>query len=171
MWHIRRCQTGERESTDEELAIHIIIGVVAAALIVFLLISRGGSSRKAPKIDHTPMSPFERVISSHEFEELVVAHSHRTPVLVDFYADWCGPCHAFSPVLSEMAKHCDGSFLLAKIDFDTNKEPAAKAGVRALPAIALFKDGKRVDGCSGGRLPHSLRFLLAKNGVAGPGGG
>ncbi|MEL6951593.1 MAG: thioredoxin domain-containing protein [Pseudomonadota bacterium] len=114
------------------------------------------------------MSPFERVISSHEFEDLVVAHSHQTPVLVDFYADWCGPCHAFSPVLSEMARHCDGSFLLAKIDFDANKELAVQAGVRALPAIALFKDGKRVDGFSGGRLPHSLRFFLAKNGVEVP---
>ena len=147
---------------------HIIIAIALIALFAVVLLMRSRRGSKIPKIDHSPRSRFERVIASHEFEDLVVEQSRLTPVLVDFYANWCAPCHAFSPILSEMAKSCEGSFLLAKIDFDSNKELAASLGVTALPAISLFRDGEKIDGFSGGKLPHSLRFFLAKNGVDVP---
>lgn len=145
----------------------VILGVAAIVLVAIVLLTRGRNGGKA-NIDHTPQSPYEREITTQEFQDMVVDHSHQTPVLVDFYANWCRPCHAFSPVLSEMARVCGGSFLLARIDFDTNKELATQLGVTALPAIALYRSGERVDGFSGGRLPHSLRYFLAKNGVAVP---
>ena len=147
---------------------HLFLLGAAVALVLVFLFRSAQRSEDVPRIDQTPQSPYEREINSSEFPSLVIEHSNNTPVLVDFYADWCGPCHAFSPVLSEMAKACDGSFLLAKIDFDKNKELAADYGVTALPAIALFKGGEKIDGFSGGRLPHTLRFFLAKNGIDVP---
>ncbi|MEM1411431.1 MAG: thioredoxin domain-containing protein [Pseudomonadota bacterium] len=147
---------------------HILIIGIALALILMLALRSLGRRSEVAKIDQAPLSPYERDISASEFRSMVLEHSHTTPVLVDFYAHWCGPCHAFSPVLSEMAKDCQGSFLLAKLDFDKSQSLAAEYAVDALPAIALFKDGKKIDGFSGSRLPHSLRYFLATNGIAVP---
>jgi thioredoxin len=151
-----------------ESVVHILIAIAVLAALSIYLVFRSKGSNKVPRIDQTPKSPYERVIGSIDFQALVIENSHRIPVLVDFYAHWCAPCHAFSPILSDMAKSCDGSFLLAKVDFDQNKELAVAHGVKALPAIALFRDGERVDGFSGGKPPHSLKFFLAKNGVDVP---
>lgn len=146
---------------------HLLIGLIGLALIAFI-VSRLRASRGRGLALVGATNPYEREISAREFDEMVIDTSHRTPVLVDFYADWCGPCRAFSPILSEFAKICDGSFLLAKIDVEKNKALAAKHRVASLPTVALFRDGERIDGFSGGRLPHSLRYFLAKNGVDVP---
>ena len=147
---------------------HLIVLGIAVVLLLLFVFGRAAGGGSGPKIDQTALSPYEREINGRQFDSLVLQHSSVTPVLVDFYAHWCGPCHAFSPVLSELAKACDGSFLLAKIDFDQNKALAAECGVTALPGVVLFRDGKRVDGFDGGRLPHTLRYFLAKNGIAVP---
>ena len=67
------------------------------------------------------------------------------PVLVDFYADWCGPCRVISPMLEEIAEEVDGQFRVAKLDIDANGVTTFKYGVQSIPTLILFKDGHPVE--------------------------
>ena len=68
-----------------------------------------------------------------------------TPVLVDFYADWCGPCRMISPMLEEIAEEVDGEFRVAKLDIDANGVTTVKYGVQSVTTLILFKDGRPVE--------------------------
>jgi thioredoxin 1 len=81
-------------------------------------------------------------VSDDEFEGSVIQGSG--PVLVDFWAEWCGPCKQLSPVLDEVAKEMDGKVTIAKVNIDQNPESPQKYGVRGIPTLILFKDGKPV---------------------------
>ncbi|NTV72982.1 MAG: thioredoxin [Holophaga sp.] len=65
--------------------------------------------------------------------------------LVDFWAPWCGPCKALSPVLEKVAAELEGRARIVKMDIDANPETAASLGIMSIPALVLFKDGKRLD--------------------------
>lgn len=67
------------------------------------------------------------------------------PAMVDFWAIWCGPCRMVGPIVEELAKEYDGKAVVAKIDVDNNQEIAAEYGIRNIPTILFFKDGKVVD--------------------------
>ena len=83
------------------------------------------------------------------------------PVLVDFYADWCGPCRMVAPFVDEIAQENVGKLLVAKVDTDRAPNVAMRFGIRSIPTIVVFKDGKEVER-SVGFEPQRLEALIAK---------
>ena len=80
-----------------------------------------------------------KVVNDESFETDVVNSSK--PVLVDFWAEWCGPCKALSPILDEIANEYDGRITIAKVNVDENAQIPPKYGIRGIPTMLLFKDG------------------------------
>src|SRR5262245_37085489 len=100
------------------------------------------------------------------FEKEVVQRSLQTPVLVDFWATWCGPCKTLGPLLEKLAAEHAGAFALAKIDIDQNPELADAFGVQSVPTVVLVAGGQVVDGFVGAQSEAKIRELLARHGVA-----
>jgi thioredoxin 1 len=86
------------------------------------------------------------------------------PVVVDFYADWCGPCRMMTPVVEQLAREYAGTVTIGKLDVDVNQEIAIRYGVMGIPTLGLFREGKLVDrlvGYPGGAAP--IKAWIAKN--------
>ena len=79
-------------------------------------------------------------VTDQNFEIEVV--QSKLPVLVDFWAQWCGPCKAMTPILEDVAKHYDGKVKFVKLDVDSNPATPPKFGIRGIPTLILFKDGQ-----------------------------
>ncbi len=88
-------------------------------------------------------------VTDADFEERVVDESKRRPVVVDLWAEWCGPCRTLSPILERAAEDRGGRFLLAKLDVDSNPMTARAFGVQSIPMVIAFRDGQPVDGFIG----------------------
>lgn len=82
-------------------------------------------------------------VNDSNFEEVVLKAEH--PVLVDFWAEWCGPCKMMLPIVEEISKEFEGKLVVAKVDVDSAAGTAAKFGIRNIPTILFFKDGKVAD--------------------------
>ncbi|QXJ22035.1 thioredoxin [Actinomadura graeca] len=83
-----------------------------------------------------------------------------TPVLVDFWAEWCGPCRMIAPVLDQIAEEKDGKIRIAKLDYDANPKTPQKYGVMGLPTLLLYKNGEVVEQIVGAKPKRALLKVL-----------
>lgn len=113
------------------------------------------------------MSPSPHVFNAttDTFETEVLQKSMTTPVLVDFWATWCGPCKTLGPILEKLAGEYNGAFELAKVDVDAEQQIAAAFQIRSVPTVFLIRDGQIVDGFSGALPEGQLRAFLKQHGV------
>ena len=102
-------------------------------------------------------------VDQDNFEAEVLQASLTTPILIDFWATWCGPCKTLGPLLEKLATAFNGAFRLAKIDVDKNQQLAGMFGVRSIPTVILVKDGQIVDGFAGALPEGQLREFLQRH--------
>jgi putative thioredoxin len=103
--------------------------------------------------------------TTETFEAEVLRKSLEVPVLVDFWATWCGPCKTLGPILEKLAGEYNGAFVLAKVDVDKEQQIAAAFQIRSVPTVFLVKGGQLVDGFPGALPEGQLREFLASHGV------
>ena len=121
--------------------------------------------RAVVRLGYTRMtsSPHTIDVNEDDFALRVITASTGTPVLTDFWADWCPPCRALTPVLERLADEYAGRFTLAKIEADENMKLAGRYQLRGFPTAILFVNGEPVDRFSGARTPDYVREFLDRH--------
>ena len=97
-------------------------------------------------------------VTDATFDQEVVQSS--IPVVVDFWAEWCGPCKQIGPALEELSQEYEGRVKIAKVNVDENAEQAARLGIRGIPALFLFKDGQVVSNKTGAAPKAALKSWI-----------
>ena len=97
-------------------------------------------------------------LTDENLEETLSSSS--VPVLVDYWAEWCGPCKMVAPVLEELAAELDGKLMIGKVDVDSNRDSAAKQNVMSIPTLILFKDGQPIDQRIGALTKNQLQEFI-----------
>ena len=102
-------------------------------------------------------------INDSDFKEKVIEKSKEMPVVVDFYADWCGPCKMLEPMMEKIEEEFEGKVVFVKLDVDSNPSTSQEYGITGIPAVKLFKDGKVVDEFVGLQSEDMIKQWLNKN--------
>jgi putative thioredoxin len=105
-------------------------------------------------------SPHISDVTTDEFQVAVLQRSREVPVLVDFWAEWCQPCKALSPLLESLTADYEGAFELAKVDVDANQDLSAQFGIQSIPTVVAIRDGSEVNRFSGALPEGSIRAFL-----------
>ncbi len=112
--------------------------------------------------DNTANNPHIIEINEQNFVSGVAENSHRVPVFLDFYADWCAPCKTLTPILTKLAEEYQGKFIFAKVNSDEQKELAAQFSIKSLPTVKIVRNEKTIDEFQGAKSEKDLRELIEK---------
>ncbi len=105
-------------------------------------------------------SPYIFDVTSDNFQQGVIDNSHKVPVVVDFWADWCQPCKILMPILSNLVTEYNGGFVLAKVNTEQQQQLATEHGVRSIPTVKIYRHGKVVDEFTGAQSEDFIRAIL-----------
>jgi thioredoxin 1 len=119
--------------------------------LIFLLYPQSGET----------MSEYIKHITDASFEADVLKSDK--PVLLDFWAEWCGPCKQIAPILEDLAKEYDGKLVIGKLDVDKNTAVSAKFGIRGIPTLILFKNGVEIAKKVGGMPKAAIASFIDSN--------
>ncbi len=133
-------------------------GAFMGALIGGLFAFSAGSSRSVPQAGQEHASLL--IGSTEDFDRQVL--NADKPVLVDFYADWCGPCRQLAPTIEQLARQYEGRAIVSKVNVDRHPELAGRYGIQSIPAVLFFKDGREVQRLVGVHSESTYATVLDK---------
>ena len=119
---------------------------------------RCGAKLEAASRAAAPHKPL--VVTDESFARVVLKGGNR-PVLVDFWAEWCGPCRMIAPALDRLAAESEGRYMIAKLNIDENPQTTARFNVQSIPTLVIFKNGQAVERIVGAQPPQAIAARLA----------